>query len=532
MKVAIYARYSSASQREVSIEQQVEVCTDYAKNHECTIINTYSDRAVSGRIGDRDGLMMLMNDAENKRFDGVLVYAIDRLGRNFQHLVNNVSHLESELGIEIISATEHFENTPAGKLHRGIMMAFAQYYSDNMSVNIRRGMHNNAENGIYNGGGMSLGYKVGPDRHYEIDPVGAAVVRSVFEMYADGKTVAEIITVLNEQGRRTSKGVPFNKNSLHDMLHNKRYIGYAVYKDEEYPGQIPQIVSEELFNKVQERLAVNKKARAHSKAKEEYLLTTKLYCGYCKKMMTGFSGTGKQGKVYRYYICNGTKERPKTCDKKRVNKDYIENLVVRECRRLLSTENIQRIAKEVMTIASAERDTSELKRLKKLLAENERKQKNTIDAITESDIASVRKALEAKIPELEEEHKELERLIAKEKEVYPTLTEEEILFFLNALRKGRIDDIKYRKMLISVFVNRIYLYDDRITITFNSGDKPVTVNDEMLSDLEAREEEYKALFDKDRVLFSVGSGPPNERTRFGVSFRLGLGPAERASAPI
>ena len=510
MKVAIYARYSSVSQREVSIEEQVNYCTNYAKRHKYTVVKIYRDKAMSGKTDDRPQLQELLTDSSTHMFQAILVYSIDRFSRNLRLGQVNL-HILNENGVRLISATEDFPDGAPGTLFKNMMMCYAQFYSDELSEKIRRGIRYNAENGIYNGGGISLGYRVGPDKRFEVDPDAAQVVQSVFEMYADGKTVAEIVNILNKQGKITSKGVPFNKNSLHDMLHNKRYIGYSVYKDEEYPGMMPQIISEELFNKVQERLAVNKKARAHSKAKEEYLLTTKLYCGYCKKMMTGFSGTGKQGKIYRYYICNGTKERPKTCDKKRVNKNYIEDLVVRECRRLLSAENIRRIAKEVMTMASAEKDTSELKRLKKLLIENERKQKNTIDAITESDIESVRKALGAKIPELEEEHRGLEQLIAKEEEVYPTLTEEEILFFLNALKKGRVDDVKYCKMLISVFVNRIYLYDDRITITFNSGDKPVTVNDEMLSDLEAREEEYKALFDKDRVLFFDGSGPPRLR---------------------
>jgi hypothetical protein len=243
----------------------------------------------------------------------------------------------------------------------------------------------------------------------------------------------------------------------------------------------------------------NRKAPARAKAKVEYLLTTKLFCGHCKEMMTGFSGTGKQGKVYHYYICNGRKN--KICKKKMVDKDYIENLVVSECRRLLSAENIRKIAKEVVAICEAEKDNTNLKHLQKLLAENERKQHNTINAIMESDIESVRKSLGEKIPILEKEHNEIEKMIAEEEVPYPTLTETDIRFFLNQLKKGNIKDIKYRSMLINVFVNKIYLYDDRLTITYNSGDEPITISDQLLSEIQDKGE-------NERLLFLDESGPP------------------------
>ena len=220
--------------------------------------------------------------------------------------------------------------------------------------------------------------------------------------------------------------------------------------------------------------------------------------------MTGFSGKGKQGKVYRYYICNGTKTKPKTCNKKMVHKDYIEDLVVNECRRLLSAENIRRIAKAVVAISEEERDDSNLKRLKKLLADNERKHENTLNAIMESEEPSVRKALGQKIPKLEKEHIELERLIAIEEEPFPEISEETVILFLMALKKGKINDPKYRKTLINIFVNKIYLYDDRITITYNSGDESVTISDRLLSELEEQAE-------NDRVLFKNDSGPPKSK---------------------
>ena len=281
------------------------------------------------------------------------------------------------------------------------------------------------------------------------------------------------------------------------MLQNKRYIGIYTYKGTETPDMAPRIISDELFYRVARILDNNRKAPAKAKAKIEYLLTHKLYCGHCKdkgfeEMMTGFSGTGRNDNIYRYYTCNGAKprkkdaltsERVKLCNKKMVGKDYIEDLVIAECRKLLTDKNIDKIAKEVVAVCEAEKDTTNLRRLKNELSENERKHKNLMDAIVECDVESLRKAMYQKAPELEKDRARIEKEIALEEKAYPTLSVPKIKFFLTALKKGNVNDIKYRKTLISVFVNKIYLWDDKITLIFNSGDMPVTVNDLLLSEI-------------------------------------------------
>jgi len=167
-----------------------------------------------------------------------------------------------------------------------------------------------------------------------------------------------------------------------------------------------------------------------------------------------------------------------------VSKEYIEDLVVAECRKILTDKNIDKIAKEIVAICESEKDTTNLKYLKKCLAENERKHRNALDAIMECDIDTVRKSLYERIPILEKEHAEIEKQIALEEEFTPILTVPAIKFFLKALKKGDADDIKYRRNLINIFINKIYLYDDKITLIFNSGDNPVTINDLLLSEIE------------------------------------------------
>lgn len=498
MKAVIYARFSSSSQREESIERQVSLCEDFAERNKYEIVHIYEDRALTGKNDNRPSFKKLMKDSRENLFDVVLVSGLDRFARNLQQALEyEAKLLQNE--VYLISVKEPFIEGPAGRLNRNIMLAYAQYYSDELSQKIREGIELNASKCMYHGGSIALGYKVGPDKRFEINHDTAPVVKRIFEMYANGKTVIEITTLLNEQGIKTSRGAMFNKNSLHAMLKNKQYLGIYTYKDTETPGGMPRIISDELFNKVAEVMKKNKRAPARKKAKVAYLLTTKLFCGHCGEMMTGFSGIGNMGKVYNYYICNGRKQ--KKCSKTMVHKNYIEDLVISECRKLLTDDNIKQIAKETVAVYKREKDQSNLNYLKKCLAQNERRHQNAIAGIMESDIESVRKALAEQIPILEKEHRELEKQIAIEEAPFPNVSTAKIRFFLNQLKKGNVCDIKYKKTLINIFVNKIYLWDDKITITYNTWDEHAVVDEKTLAEIEASIENEKNLF------FN-GSSPP------------------------
>ena len=166
-----------------------------------------------------------------------------------------------------MSATEHFTDDASGRFFRNIMMSYAQYYSDELSTKIRRGMDYNAEKCLYNGGGVPLGYQIGKDKRFEINPNTAPIVKSIFEMYANGKTVTEITDILNAQGIKTSKGAKFNKNSLHTMLKNRRYLGFYIHNGVETADGIPRIISDELFNQVDEIMKKKQESSCQIKSK-------------------------------------------------------------------------------------------------------------------------------------------------------------------------------------------------------------------------------------------------------------------------
>ena len=157
-------------------------------------------------------------------------------------------------------------------------------------------------------------------------------------------------------------------------------------------------------------------------------------------------------------------------------KIYIENLVVTETRKLLTKENIDRIAKEVVQLCEQEKDTDNLKRLKKLLKENERATENLFKALENGQIVDV---IAERISQKKREHNELEQQILVETSSHPTPTVNEVRFFLNQFRKGNVNDLKYRQALVDTFVNKIYLYDDKMTVLYNTQDShsDVTVDD-------------------------------------------------------
>ena len=481
MNVVIYARFSSHSQTEQSIEGQLKACYEYAERNSYTVIGEYIDRALTGTNDNRPEFQRMIEDSRKKTFQGILVYQLDRFARNRYDSAVYKKKLKKN-GVRVLSARENISEDASGILIESVLEGLAEYYSAELSQKVRRGLDINASKCLCTGGGVALGFKVDKDRHFQVDEDTAPVVREIFEMYANGKTVTEIITMMNARNIVTSRGSAFNKNSLRKMLQNKRYIGTYTYKGTEIPNGIPRIIDDDLFMQVQEMMKKNRKAPARARAKEEYLLTTKLFCGHCKEMMTGYSGTSHTSAVHHYYICNNRKK--KLCKKKNVQKDFIEKLVISECRKLLTPENIERISHEVVAASQRDQDMTNVRHLSKQLADIERKRKNLMSAIMECDSDLIRKTLYEQIPLLEKEKSDTELQLTLEKAKQVKLTVSEVRFFLNALRKGDPDSIKYQKALISVLVNAVYLYDDKITLIFNSGDHAVTLDAALLEKIE------------------------------------------------
>ena len=204
-----------------------------------------------------------------------------------------------------------------------------------------------------NGGGLTFGYCM-KDQRLEIDETTAPVVVEIFTRYADGERMTDIAKDLTRRGIRTSQGNKITLNVVHYLLKNRRYIGEYKFRDMMIPDAIPPIVSEELFNRVQEIMARNQKAPAMRKAEDDYILTTRLFCGKCGTFMVGESGKSHTGTVHRYYKCSHAK-RKMGCDKKPVKKDWIEDAVIHYIMKIvMDDELIDRIADAILNILAHE----------------------------------------------------------------------------------------------------------------------------------------------------------------------------------
>lgn len=324
----IYARYSSSGQREESIVGQLRECHSFADRNGLTVINEYTDSALTGTSDKRPAFQKMIADAKSGAFSVVIVWKLDRFARNRYDSAMYRNELK-KAGVRLVSAMENISENPEGIILEGLMESLAEYYSANLSQNVKRGLYDSALERKKTF--RTYGYKRGKDGKYEIDPVTGPIVRRIFEEYASGKPMPEIIAGLNASGARTVFGGEFKRNSIRRMLRNEKYIGVYRYRDIVDPDGIPPIVTPELFQAVQDE--IKKRAHNYTKSKTKtgatFLLTGKLFCGYCLSPMAGDSARSENGNVYYWYTCRNVKKTPKTCHKKRVDKETIEREILR-----------------------------------------------------------------------------------------------------------------------------------------------------------------------------------------------------------
>ena len=469
MTAVIYARYSTDSQREESIEGQIRECTAYAEKNGFTVVKHYIDRAVSAKTDNRPQFQQMIKDSERGIFDVIIVWKLDRFARNRYDSARYKTQLKRN-GVKLVSATEVISAGPEGIILESVLEGYAEYYSADLSEKVVRGMTENALKGIYNGGTIPFGYMIDETRHYQPDPLLAPYVEQTFQKYADGATMTDLRDWLKAHNIKNSMGGEMSYNTIQRMLSNRRYIGELRLRDVVQPNAIPALVSEDLFNKVQEKLAKNKKAPARHKAEESYLLTTKLYCGKCGALMFGESGVSHTGKMYTYYKCAAAKKK-KTCDKKAVRKQWLEDLVVNETMKLVEDDaSMNAIIAKVMELQN--QVSTDLPIYEKQLKETEVGITNMLNAIQMGILtSSTKERLEA----LEEQRKELQARIAEERLAKPKMKEEFVRFWLLRFRKLDMTQPEQRQALVDTFINAIYLYDDKVLITFNYKEGTETV---------------------------------------------------------
>lgn len=466
--VALYLRFSSEQQTEQSIEGQLRDCIAYCKRNHFRIAAIYVDRATTARkdIEKRIFFQKMISDSAHRLWSYVVVWKLDRFARNREDSAVSKMRLRKN-GVRVKSATETISDNPEGIILESVLEGIAEYYSAELSQKVTRGMRESALKGRFIGGHVPLGYKV-ENHKLIVNPATAHIVQEAFQLYANGNSMADICRVFNKKGYRTASNAAFNKGSFNSMFKNVRYIGTYIYKELKMEDANPAIIDKELFEAVQKRLSKTAEAPARGKAKVDYLLSGKLFCGHCGSPMNGDSGTSKTGAVHNYYKCYARKRR-KGCDKKPLRKEYIERIVAEDAMALLTPETIEELAD--MAMAQADRDLKERTRIPELtvkLNEVEQSISNIIKAI-EKGIAS--DTLMNRLTELEKEKKDLSlQLIDEEKYIY-RIDRKQIVFWLTLFQGGDIEDEDCRRRIIDLLVNSVTVWDEpdgyKITTAYN-----------------------------------------------------------------
>lgn len=463
----IYARYSSSNQRDVSIEQQVNACRKYAEANGYDAIRVYADHAMTGTNDNRPEFKQMIRDSATHAFQFVIVYSLDRFSRNkYDSAIHK--HTLKENGVSVLSAMENIQDGPVGALMESILEGFAEYYSQELSQKVKRGMASNAEKCLTLGP-HPLGYTRGPDGKYAIVPAEAEIVREIYNRVAAGEPFAVIFRDLNARGIRTKTGSEWNRCSLTKLIHNEKYIG--VYQHGEYRNEngIPPIISKELFEKVQEYCRTKPKAR-HSPTKRRreagtYLLTGKAYCGECKSPMVGISGTSKTGALYFYYNCKTHRADRSACHKKQIPRDWAEEQVCRQLREIISRPEVTAaLVDATINYLNQTQDTEEIETLTSRLDQVTLEKNNTLKAIR-SGVFHI--AVQQMLDDLTAEESALRGKIALARDrIKNDITREDVIAFVESFQKGDITDKAYQEQLINAFLVRVYFYDDKLVVIF------------------------------------------------------------------
>ncbi|MBR6940239.1 MAG: recombinase family protein [Clostridia bacterium] len=477
MNAVIYARYSSDSQREESIDGQLRECKAYCEKHDITIVGTYIDRALSAKTDDRPDFRKMIKDSEKKQFELVVVWKLDRFSRNRADSAKYKTILGIN-GVKVVSATENISTGAEGILLESVLEGLAEYYSADLSEKVKRGQTENALKCKFNGGTIPLGYMVSDDQHLVINPAEAPLVKEIFHRFNNGESMSDIAEDFKRRGIKNRNGRNFYVNTIGNVLRNRRNIGEYRYRDIVVPKGIPSIIDDDEFENAQKRLAQYRHAPAKGKATEEYLLSTKLFCGTCKRMMVGESGKSRNGTVHYYYKCRGNKKY-KDCDRKAVKKHWIEDLVVEQTRKniLENTRVIEKIADDIISIQ--EKENALLPALKAQLEDCDKKISNLIRAVEDG---LYNEHTKARMDELDQQRTKLLLNIAEEEIKMPKYTRDDILAWIRQFQRGNPKSFRYKKRLIDLFVNAVYIYDDRIVFVYNYKSGTDTV---MLKDIEA-----------------------------------------------
>lgn len=314
---ALYIRVSTSKQEELSPDAQKRLLLEYAKKNNFDVLpeHIYFENGISGRKADkRPSFQKMIACAKNKEFDAILVWKFSRFARNQEESIVYKSLLE-KYNVQVISISEPIIDGPFGSLIERIIEWFDEFYSINLSTEVKRGMTEKALRGGYQSG-APLGYTY-VNGIPQINENEAVIVRHIFDSYLDGMDYSTIARSLNIKGYTTKRGNSFELRTIRYILKNPFYIGkvrwnrapHSTYADNDAEdiiiadGKHEPLISEETFNTVQKRIESEfKPSKRKGVGFTKHWLCGVLKCGICGSNMIYYQPAGKNGgfQCYKY----------------------------------------------------------------------------------------------------------------------------------------------------------------------------------------------------------------------------------------
>ncbi len=476
---AVYARYSDGpNQTEQSIEGQIRDIDKYAANNGITIVEYYIDRHVSGRNFDnRVEFQRMLKDSEKKQFSIILVWKIDRFGRNREEIAINKYRFRKN-GVSVVSTMEHIPDGPEGILLASLYEGLAEYYSAELSQKVTRGMRESAIKGKVIGT-VTYGFQKSESGYHERNSETAPILEEAFIRYYNGETVPDIVNDFTTRGILKG-GKPFTSNFFYRAFRNRKYIGDYEYKGEVYENVLPQLIPDDLFFGVNKLLDQNAANFQRYKAQVDFLLSGKLICGNCGYNYVGESGTSHTSAVYHYYKCHGKKMHKSDCIGKNFKKDFLEQFVL-DCtiKDILNSSVLELIADSILSLEN-ESDTSYT--LKSLLAQKKEVDKTKQNLMKAIEAGIITPTTKERLLELESQSEALMIAIKREDMKKDALTKEHILFWLDKFIHGEIHSESFKKTLIDVFINNVMVFNDKMVIAYNFANNDHSITFEEYND--------------------------------------------------
>ncbi len=393
-RAVFYLRVSTKEQAErggreegFSIPAQRQACERKAETLGATIVDEFVDRGESAKSAARPELQRMLTYLADNPTTFVIVHKLDRLARNRVDDVE-INVAIKTAGATLVSCTENIDETPSGTLMHGIMSSIAEFYSRNLANEVVKGTTQKAMAGGTIGKAPT-GYRNirrienhREVRTVELDEFRAPLMRWAFEQYATGEwSVRRLLVAVTDKGLTSIGGPkrpekPLSLGNFNRLLKNDYYIGIVTYKGVKYQGTHEPLISEELFNKVQNVLTAKKQSGERQRTHRHYLKGT-VFCIGCESRMIIHITKNRHGKTYKYFVCSGRHEKRNTCDKRAVRISDAEIGVIKaiEERMTLDPETRQQLEDFLVNEITAHlRDSSDeqdrqQQRLKQLKAE-------------------------------------------------------------------------------------------------------------------------------------------------------------------